>query len=315
MKPPVVEIVMATYNGARWVDLQMASIVAQDYANWRLIIRDDASADETSSIIRAWRDRFPDRITILDEAGPVNLGLVGNFSALLIASSAPYVMMADWDDLWRGDKVSRAVSAITALEERAGPETPLLVHFDLRLVDANLNEIRNSSYSDGVIPSRKRGVGGLCLENAVHGQALIANRALVDLATPIPRGAVWHDWWIALVATVFGKVEFRPEVSVDWRRHGANYSATSSLADSIRSVITNPLKHRQQFYTLTEVNRQVIGTFLDRFGSRLLPLDRDTLQAFMSLPDVDFWARRRAIWRHRIFYSSWVRTLGLLLLA
>ena len=309
------EILMTTYQGESWADVQIATIVAQDYDDWRLLIRDDGSTDRTRDIIRFWRDRFPNKIVILDEHNPQNLGVVGNFSALMTASSAPYVMLSSWDDVWYRDKVSNAVRAMRSLEARHGAECPLLIHTDLRMVDANLHELHPSALKHmGLVPSRNPTVGRFCLENTASGP-IIVNRALLQLGNPIPRAAKAEDWWLALVAAAFGVIEARPEVSMDYRRHGVNLSDVPlSLLASLRSVITHPLRHRRAFYAKLAVNQELIQAFLDSFDGRLSPRDRATVQAFLALPKLGFWARRRAILRHRIFYSSWARTAGLLLL-
>ena len=310
-----VEILMTNYQGESWSDVQIATIVAQDYDNWRLLIRDDGSTDRTLDILRFWRDRFPDKIMILDEHNPQNLGLAGNVSALMTASSAPYVMFSSWDDVWYRDKVSNAVRAIRSLEAKYGAECPLLIHTDMRMVDANLHELYPSARKRfGVVPSRNLTVGRFCLENTASGP-IIVNRGLLQLGNPIPRAAKAEDWWLALVAAAFGVIEARPEVSMDYRRHGVNLSDVPlSLLASLRSVITHPLRHRRAFYAKLAVNQELIQAFLDSFDGRLSPRDRATVQAFLALPKLGFWARRRAILQHRIFYSSWARTAGLLLL-
>jgi len=309
---------MTNYQGESWSDVQIATIVAQDYDDWHLLIRDDGSTDRTLDILRSWRDRFPNKIAILDEHNPQNLGVVGNISALMTASSAPYAMFSSWDDVWYRDKVSNAVRAMRSLEARHGAECPLLIYTDLRMVDANLHELHPSTLKHlGHVPSRNRTVGHFCLENTAYGCTFIVNRALLQLGNPIPKAARVEDWWLALVAAAFGVIEARPEVSLDWRRHGVNVSnqlLPLPLLASLRSVITDPLRHRRAFYAKLEANQELIQAFLDSFDGRLSSRDRATLQAFLALPKLGFWARRRAILQHRIFYSSFTRTAGLLLL-
>ncbi len=308
---------MATYHGESWADVQIATIVAQDYEDWRLLIRDDGSTDRTLNILRRWRDRFPDKIAILDEHNPRNLGITGNFSALMSASSAPYVMFASWDDIWYRDKVSNALKAMRSLEAKYSANRPSLVHTDLRRVDANLHQVHPSELKHrGCVASRNRTVGRFCLENTVFGCALIVNRSLLELGTPIPSAAQSEDWWLALIAAAFGTIEFLPDVSLDWRRHGANDSDLStSLIGSLRNLIAGPVAHRRTLYRNLAVNQEIVGAFLERFQDRLSESDRATVKAFLSLQHSGFWERRRAILKHRIFYTSWSRTAGLLLLA
>ena len=157
------------------------------------------------------------KIVLLDEADPTNLGVTGNFSALMQASSAPFAMFASWDDLWYPDKVSKSLKAMKALENRRGQGCPLLIHTDLRMVDANLRELRRS-VSDRLrhVDSNTRTVSKFLLENTAPGCAIITNRSLLNLAMPIPCPARCEDWWLALVASAFGEIEFCAEVCIDW---------------------------------------------------------------------------------------------------
>lgn len=312
-----VDILMATYQGESWVDVQIATIVAQDSDDWHLLIRDDGSTDRTREIIRWWRDRFPGKITILDEHNPQNLGLCGNFSALMGASSAPFAMFSSWDDVWYRDKISSALKAMRALEAKHGAEIPILFHTDLRMVDLNLHELqpRVLRYF-GFVPSRRCVVSRFCLENTVLGCALVINRALLEMCNPIPGEVRSEDWWFALVAAGFGVIEASPEVSLDWRRHGVNDSAlVLPLWKSILSAAKSPGIYRCTLLSKIEDNRKTIQAFLERFGDRLSERDRNAAVAFLSLSGLGFWGRRRALLKNRIFYSSWIRTLGLLLLA
>lgn len=312
---PFVEILLATYQGCEWLDVQLATIFAQTHKNWRLLVRDDGSTDGTKEIIVSWRDRFPEKIEFLDEGTPKNLGLTGNFSALMAASTSEYVMFADQDDVWYSDKITKAVTAIISLKNQHNDDLPLLIHTDARMVNANLCEIHPSALRyRGFMSTRKRRIGNLCLENSVQGCTIIANRALIRRSIPIPEAGLHVDWWLALVATAFGFIEIFPEISMDWRRHGANTSELSSITETFRNAV-NPLKLRKNFYQKLKTNRSIIQSFLERFGDQLTTKNLATLQMFLNLQNLGFWARRCAILQHRVWFSSWIRTIGLLVLA
>ncbi len=312
---PSVEILMTTYQGEAWLDVQLATIFAQTYDDWRLLIRDDGSTDRTRDIIRFWRDRFPDKVVFIDEQDPSHLGDLASFSALMSASSANYIMAADQDDVWYRDKVAKAVSTMQSLEQQHDTDQPLLVHTDLRMVDGNLREIQKSAAKHrGLKPSSGATIGNLCLENTAFGATLMMNRALIKLSLPRPQVWVHGDWWFALVAVAFGAVKALPDITVDYRRHHQNISVNLSFADSLRGVL-NPLKHRRAFYEKLKVNYRIVQAFLDRFDELLTERDRRTLRVFLDLQNLGFWERRRAILRHHILFSSFVRTVGLLVLA
>lgn len=105
-----VAILMATLNGGKWIDDQIASILAQSHANWHLFVRDDGSSDSTIEKIRTQMP--PGRVTFLDTDGKPTGSPAGNFFAALCSidsSSFQFVAFADQDDIWSPDKLARAL--------------------------------------------------------------------------------------------------------------------------------------------------------------------------------------------------------------
>lgn len=307
---------MATYEAESWCDVQIATIVAQEHKNWRLLIRDDASTDSTPSILRSWRDRHPDKILILNEDKPCNLGVTGNFSALMAASTAPYLMFSSWDDVWYRDKITKALSGIKRVEQRRGGACPILVHTDWRIVDDNLRQVSNSARRKyGLVPERATSIGSLFLENQAWGCTVIANRALLQKAGAVPPEATCEDRWLALTALAFGEMGWIPDVTVDWRRHGKNDSAEpSTVVSAILSILRSPAEYRRGFQSKVLYSQGIIEAFYARFRGSLSSKDRAAIEAFLGLRSMNFWERRRAILKHRILYSSTLRNLGLLAL-
>src|SRR5271156_5979852 len=96
---PEVEVLLATYNGARFLREQLDSILAQDYGNFRVLARDDGSSDETVEILVQYAEDFPDRVRVMP-AGIATGNPQSNFLLLMRASTAEYVCFADQDDVW-----------------------------------------------------------------------------------------------------------------------------------------------------------------------------------------------------------------------
>ena len=108
-----IEILLATYNGERFLAEQLDSIIAQTHKNWWILARDDGSTDGTLALLKAYKVQLVDKMEILED-GRGNLGSVGNFSALMEASTAEYVAFCDQDDVWL-PAVSPSDSAMAAL--------------------------------------------------------------------------------------------------------------------------------------------------------------------------------------------------------
>src|SRR5438874_13549876 len=123
-----VQIVMATFNGARFVREQLTSILSQTHKDIQLIIRDDASTDETPAIIEEFAHKDPQRFnTIL---GTNRLGTLGNFADGLSKAESDYVMFSDSDDVWLPDKVEKTLAKMRAVEQEIGSHAPVLIHTD-----------------------------------------------------------------------------------------------------------------------------------------------------------------------------------------
>ena len=217
---PRVIVVLSAYNGERHIAEQIESIRNQSFGDWKLIVRDDGSTDDTVDIINSLVARDP-RISLVSDARG-NIGPWASFGELLgIAreSGAEYFFLADQDDVWLPDKMEKQLSLLRSSENN---NEPVLIHSDLKIVDEDLHEIhpsfsefQRSSY-DTSDPLRT-----LLIHNAVVGCTIGVNRALLDFALPIPRGA-WHDWWLALSAAATGTIRSMRESTVLYRQHSHN---------------------------------------------------------------------------------------------
>lgn len=218
-----VTVLLATFNGEDHVKEQIASIRRQQGVDWRLLVRDDGSHDDTVKILRdqALADT---RIQILaDHHGRV--GVVGNFALLAAAAlreGAAYVAFADQDDYWSPDKLRLQMDQMIAAEA-ARPGLPLLVHTDLEVVDAELVPVAPSFMRcQGVRHQAEGALRVLLPQNFVTGCTVLVNRSLLMLALPIPAVALMHDWWLALCAAAAGHIEYIDRPLVKYRQHGGN---------------------------------------------------------------------------------------------
>lgn len=225
MRHEIVSILLATYNGERFLADQLNSILRQTYPHWELLISDDGSIDATWSIIQDFAAAFPDKIKVLPRDG-VNRGSVLNFNRLLLAAkvqAASYMMFCDQDDYWLPDKIERSLTAMLALEAERGIQIPLLVHTRFTYVNSDLSVIKNK---EG-FHARKLPVISLpsmLVQNPLYGCTMLFNASLAAIVHCIPPCAENHDFWIALVASAFGGIGYLPESTILYRQHGGNIS-------------------------------------------------------------------------------------------
>lgn len=224
-KTVLVEILMATYNGRAFLKEQLESIINQSYVTWNLLIRDDGSVDGTVELLDYYRKK-DSRIKILkDDFG--NVGLVRNFEILMYAVSAEYIMLADQDDVWFTDKISRCMMLMLAREDYS--KAPLLVVSNSIITDEFLNP-RRLLYSKKHSPSLPH---FLFYNAGLQGAAMLMNRSLLDFTLPIPKNVLIHDYHISICAFVYGNVYFIPTPLAFYRRHSNSATLNRSMLKSI----------------------------------------------------------------------------------
>lgn len=213
---PVIDILMATYNGEKYIREQIQSILDQKYKNIKLIISDDCSTDNTVSIIKSIAQK-DSRIILLKNN--TNKGYIKNFEYLIEYSSAEYIMLSDQDDVWKKDKIKKSFNYL--LQTKSD-----LVFSDLTVVDENLNKINRSfnkamhlhpeklkSYKD--LFHRNHGTGSTFLFKSKMKQYILP---FIDLKTK----EYIHDWYILFECFYNGNVSYLNESSILYRQHKDN---------------------------------------------------------------------------------------------
>ena len=313
---PKIDILLATYNGARFLHAQIDSILGQTCQDWRLLIRDDGSTDATPEIIDRYAGQYPGRIEVIHD-GRANLGVVGNFSTLMERSDADYIMFCDQDDVWLPEKIAESYKAMRALERRHGSDTPLLVHTDLTVVDEDLNPIHRSFWRyQRLDPERGRSLASMLIQNVVTGCATMANRRLKDMALPLPREIRMHDWWLALVAAAFGQYGYVPRPLVLYRQHGANTLGAKdrgalSVFLSIAASPISILRHKRLILRTTQAQARA---FLAIHQEKLSPACKDAVMGYAYISEKGFWSRRVQLVRRNYWLGNFVKNVGLFVL-
>lgn len=313
MTEPRVDILLATYNGAAYLNEQMLSLVKQDYPHFHIFIRDDGSSDNTPALLQEWATMYPSTITIVQDQQK-NLGPTGNFNALMLVSEAEYICFSDQDDQWLPDKVSKMVSALQQLENRQ-KDIPAMIFHDLSYCDSELNIIHPSlNRHDKLNPSLIQ-AHRLLMQNVPYGCAMMINRTLLKMATPIPKGALLHDHWLALSAALLGKITYLDEALILHRVHDANASRAGSehkkeANEDLESKLSNRNFHN---YLLKQVRQA--EALLKQYEPQLQEEQKAMLNDFIQLKNTSGMARKRILFRHRFFKNTFANTLKLILRA
>jgi glycosyltransferase involved in cell wall biosynthesis len=313
-----IDILLATYNGAQYLREQLDSIISQSYCDWRLLIRDDSSSDTTLSIINEFITKYPDRISLLDN-GWQNVGVVRNFSLLLENATADYVMFCDQDDIWLPQKIAVTIDKMLELEKKNSREIPLLVFTDLTVVDEDGSTVRSDSVWEyqQLEPGNVSNLNRLLLQNIPTGCTVMINRALREKASPIPADAAMHDWWLALVASVFGKSGYVPEATVLYRQHGMNvcgveqWSLRNDFINFLSPAFRKELTLRREM-KLTSYRKQALA-FVQRYSAELPAEVRMMIHTFAILDSFSKIRQKYYIVKYRFFYSNGFVTAAMVL--
>lgn len=226
-----VDILLATYNGERYLAEQLDSILNQTYKDFNLIISDDNSKDSTVRILEDYAKK-DSRITFFKQSK--NLGVISNFEFLLSKVKSKYFMFSDQDDIWNEDKIEKSLKKI----EETNSD---IVFTDLMVVDDKLNVLFESYWSlkgfkEKILKYNR--FEALYLNNYVTGCTMLMKKEVISKALPLPKKSkyVLHDYWIVLITSQSGKVEFLNEATIKYRQHKNNRVGSKKKTESLKEL-------------------------------------------------------------------------------
>lgn len=224
-----IDILMASYNGSKFIQQQIESILNQTYQNFTLIIGDDYSTDNTPLIVKELQKKNPEKIVFFEFKE--NVGLRENFSRLLDYVEADYIMFSDQDDVWLPHKIEISMAKMKELESTYGPEEPILVATDAIVANDDLKEIHPSYMKYALFnnPDQFTKLNRLLCHGAFMGYSQLFNKSLLNLISPIPPEADTHDYWTSLAAAAVGKIGFINQPTLFYRQHESQYIGAKRL--------------------------------------------------------------------------------------
>jgi len=307
-------ILLSTYNGATYLQEFLASLEVQSHTHWHLLIRDDGSQDGTIKIIKKFSQLHAAKVSLI--SSDENLGIKASFNALLKEalnnSAYAYFMFADQDDVWLSDKIEKTWLKMREVESKF-PNKAVLIHTDLSVTDEHLHLINDSFWNYEGINPQKNSFNRLLLQNTVTGCTVMINKNLAEMVSPIPQDAIMHDWWIGLIASKYGHIDFLNESTILYRQHhdndtGAkNFSVLAVFKKAIRLLLHNEL------YLLLDKNLSQADCFLDVFEQQLSLREKRMLDGFKNIKKRSFLERKKHIVKYQLLKQGVLRNLGLLL--
>ncbi|HSD39895.1 MAG TPA: glycosyltransferase family 2 protein [Rhodocyclaceae bacterium] len=303
-----IDILLATYNGARYLPMQLDSLLAQSHQNWRVIARDDGSTDTSVEVLGRYALAYPDRFTLLKDGQ--KLGAKHSFAELMRHAEAPYVAFCDQDDFWLPQKLTVLLALIQTAERDLGEGVPVLAHSDLELVNQEMESIAPSFWGyQGINPSRNH-LCHLLVENTVTGCATLMNRALLQKALPLPEAAYMHDYWLGLLAATIGRIVFTREALVRYRQHSSNTLGAVKIRGlfSLPGGTLNPVKWKISYQVACDQARALVSALSGVSD----PLKLAPAMRFAGLYQHGWLGRRWVLLMNASLPSRWRRRISVL---
>lgn len=294
-----VQILMATWNGDKYLKEQIESILAQTYRDWILLIHDDGSTDRTLDLL-AYYAALDKRIVLVQDTAR-GLGAAGNFMHLIQQADADYVFFCDQDDIWQKQKMEEQ---LRVLKSCTGPA---LVYSNGKIMKAG------RLTDDPLIFFKMTALKDILFLNAgVHGCVCAFNRPLLDIAKTYSGPVCMHDHLMTLLAATFGRLEYINKDLIHYRSHEKN--VTAGYETGLWKKIKNFIKHKNPVIDKNHA-AAVIG-FYHYFSEKLPENAKMLFSAFCSYihPETSRFKRVRLLRKYdfrlgQFRYALFIKTL------
>jgi glycosyltransferase involved in cell wall biosynthesis len=204
-----ISVVMAVYNGRRFIAQQIDSILSQLEPGDELIAVDDASSDGSSALLIGLNSPY---LRVYSNA--VNRGVKAAFERGLALAGGEVIFLSDQDDVWLPGKRAAFVTLFDRDEELV-----------VAMSDAQVIDDRGCVTADSVMALRRGFSGGVLAtlwRNRYMGCAMAVRRSFLADALPIPDSVPMHDMWLGALGRLRGKVVYVDRPYIQYRRHASN---------------------------------------------------------------------------------------------
>ena len=246
-------ICMATYNPKELrFRQQIESIIRQDYTNWICIVCDDGSEESRKKYMR---EILAEDLRFFFMENPDNVGFYYNFERCLelVPTTAKYIALADQDDYWYPNKLSECLRKLVGKTQ--------LVYCDMRIVHENGEILSETYWKNRKNYYKSKDIDLLAIANTVTGAASVFRASLLDKILPFPPryGELYHDNWIAIIASGSGGIDYVNTALYDYIQSGENIIGHCDFGqESIKDLICkNSImqSYQQNTYNLSVVNK------------------------------------------------------------
>lgn len=306
----MISILLASYNGEKYIAQQIESVLNQTYGDFVLYINDDCSTDGTYEIIKNYEAKYPEKIKATRNEKNSG-GAKYNFINMMINHKDDYVMLCDQDDVWLKNKIDVTYKKIKEMEKEYSSDIPLLVHTDLKIVDEKLNILFPSLISSVNADYSKTRLKNQIVQNTLTGCTAMYNRKLAELIIAEPSFMVMHDWWIMLIASAFGKIDYVDKPTILYRQHGNNAVGTKNMK-SFKFILKFSREKKIIKQALDNSYLQA-KSFYDIYGDMLEKNDRELVKVYAQLINKNKFSKICTVLIKGTLKNGFARIIGQLL--
>ncbi|MGZ3871969.1 MAG: glycosyltransferase family 2 protein [Mucilaginibacter sp.] len=287
-----ISVVIATYNGEKYLDQQIQSILRQTLQPAEIIVCDDCSTDGTVAIL----NKYSQQGLLSYMVNNTQLGVIDNFTkAVSLAAVDNYISLSDQDDEWMPDKLEKSAALLKKSEDE---RLPCMVYTDLMLVDREGNIINRSFWNEmGEQEKYQHNLETLLFGQFVNGCTVVLNPPLRKMFKNIPNNARFHhDDWIALIAFAFGKAVNIKEPLVKYRQHGNNVTIKAGTKPrnryrAIKEQLIKVFKGKDDFLSL---RFELAHYFYKEYAAAMTDDVRRCFENFLKLEDRSYFIKKLA---------------------
>lgn len=273
-----ISVALCTYNGEKYIGEQIQSILEQSKKPDEIILCDDGSIDKTVVIAKSILEYSGIRHRI--EVNATNLGVVKNFQKAISLTSGDIIFLSDQDDVWNKEKIE------AIMEEFEKDKSCIMVFSDADLVNENRRKMGVKLWSTlnfSIKEFESESFLSILLKRCVvTGATMAIKRELFNYTIPFPDSWL-HDGWLAINASVYGRVRAIDKPLIEYRQHGNNVIGAMKLNSIAR--LRKYIKHISILEHEREIRVNRYNMFY-RFNSN--KLDQDIKNKVLEC--IKFWA-------------------------
>lgn len=293
-----ISVVMTTYNGGRFLQEQIESILVQTLPPAEIIVCDDCSTDNTVEILQQYQNKNALRYYVNES----RLGVIDNFKkAVSLASRNHFIALSDQDDIWFPEKLEQQYNELIKVND---PEIPAIVYSDLMVIDDKKNMLSPSFWNELGHDSYHHTFTTLLFGNFVTGCTILMNDAMREHFLLMPSIVAMHDGWLALIAYSFGDAKIISKSLIQYRKHDANAAYASDYKK--KKKITRWRDNLKMIFTKNNYLVEELATaklFFEMYQSQIPENKKIILNAFLNLQDKTFVHKKIAF--RNYFRNAW----------